>query len=135
MKSHAGEICHQYSSVVTAIIPYLTHNKTPVHSTLGIIESVCGLPDLTGVPSSVALGTTSKIRSPLGPRRIQQDLVIHLCVETLIIHLCVETQQTVSYGTKQNVQFLFRNDFALLYVHSVTELRFRLLRLYNMLDT
>ena len=44
MKSPAGEICHQYISVVTAIIPYSRTVKLQ-DTLLGITESVCGLPD------------------------------------------------------------------------------------------
>ena len=42
-----GEICHQYSSVVTAIIPSL-HNKTPVHSTWRLlrVRAACPTPRL-----------------------------------------------------------------------------------------
>jgi hypothetical protein len=39
-----GEICHQYSSVVTAIILYLNTMKLSTLC-LGIIESVCDLSD------------------------------------------------------------------------------------------
>jgi len=54
----------------------ITHNKTPVHSTWGLLR-VCvrpaRVPVLTWVPSSVPLGTTSNIRSPPGPRGIQHQ--------------------------------------------------------------
>ena len=40
----AGEICHQYGSLVTASI-LITHNKNSITLYLGIIESVCDLPD------------------------------------------------------------------------------------------
>ena len=58
----------------------ITYNKTPVHSAWGLL-SVCvcvcvrpaRLPVLTWVPSSVLPGTISKIRSPPGQRRIQQQ--------------------------------------------------------------
>jgi len=50
----------------------ITHNKTPVHSTWGLLGvcAACPTPVLTWVPSSVPL-RTSKIRSPPAPRRIQ----------------------------------------------------------------
>jgi len=54
----------------------IMHNKTPVHSTWGLLrvcEGSARLPVLTWVPSSIPPGTISKIRSPPGPRRIQHD--------------------------------------------------------------
>jgi len=70
----ACEICHQYSSVVTAIIPYLRTIK--LQYTVLWDYWVCVRPAwlsvLTWVLSSVPLGTTSKIPSPPGLRRIQQ---------------------------------------------------------------
>jgi len=53
----------------------ITHNKTPVHSTWGLLRVwPARLPVLTWVPSSVPPGTTSKICFPLGPCRIHQNL-------------------------------------------------------------
>ena len=40
MKSTAGEICHQYSFSCNCNYSLITHNKTPVHSTWGLL-SVC----------------------------------------------------------------------------------------------
>ena len=51
----------------------LTHNKTPVHSTRGLLRvcAACPTPRLNRVPSPVPLGTISKVRSPLRPCRIK----------------------------------------------------------------
>jgi len=53
----------------------ITHNKTPVHSNCWLLRvcAACPISRLNRVPSSVALGKTSKIRSPPGPRRIQHE--------------------------------------------------------------
>jgi len=74
MKSPTGEKCHQYSSVVTAIIPYLCTIKLQYTLLWDYWECVrpAWLPVLTWVLSSFPLGTPSKICSLLGPRRIQQ---------------------------------------------------------------
>jgi len=48
----AGEICHQYSSVVTAITPYSRTIKLQ-YTVHGDYWVVCGLPVLTWVPGSV----------------------------------------------------------------------------------
>ena len=64
----------------------ITHNKTPVHLTCGYWEWVrpVRLPVLTWVPSSIPLGTIFKIRSPPGPRRIQQRYNWHRMSSTLV---------------------------------------------------
>ena len=70
----AGEICHQHSSAVTPIIHQL-HTIKLQHTLLGdywqCVRPV-RLPVFIWVPSSVPLGTTSKIRSPPGPQQIRQ---------------------------------------------------------------
>ena len=86
MKNLVGEICHQYSSVVTASYSLITHNKLQ-HALLGDYwECVrpAQLPVLTWVPSSVPLGTTSKTRSPPGPRRIQHNSITELDLKRLV---------------------------------------------------
>ena len=95
MKSAAGEICHQYSSVVTAIIPYLTHHKTLLGDDWECVRPA-RLPVLTWVPSSVLLGTTSKIRSPPGPPRIQQSLTLVTIFNTFARNLSKVSKESFS---------------------------------------
>jgi len=54
----------------------ITHNKTPIHSTWGLLRlcAACWLPVLSWVPSSIPPGTIPKICSPPGPHQIQ-----HIC--------------------------------------------------------
>jgi hypothetical protein len=93
-----GEICHQHSSVVTAIIPYSRTIKLQ-YTLLGDYRECvrpARLPVLTWVPSSQKglLGTTSKIRSPPGPRRIQQNRQIEAYVHfrnSSVLYSCVST--------------------------------------------
>jgi len=94
----AGEICYQYSSVVNCNYSLIKHNKTPVHSTLGLLRvCVCvwpaRLPVLNWVPSSVPPPVTIfKIGSPAGPRRIQHD----------------DSTSNHSNGLTQRIQTMFR---------------------------
>jgi len=69
-----GEILHWYILVVSAITPYSCTIKLQYILLGDYWESVrpARLPVLTWVLSSVPPGTTSKIRSPSGPQRIQQ---------------------------------------------------------------
>ena len=92
----AGEICHQYTSVVTAIIPYSRTIKLQ-YTVLGDYwECVrpARLPVLTWVPSSDPLGTTSKICSPPGPFRIQRNV---LCLSLIL----KDSQQRSILGHKK----------------------------------
>ena len=70
----AGENCHRYGSVVTAIILYLCTIKLQYTGLGDYWECVCvgpaRLPVLIWVPSSVPPGTISKIRSSSGAHRI-----------------------------------------------------------------
>ena len=65
---------NQYISLATALSTVYANSST---LEVGIIASVCGLPNppLNWSSSSVPPGTTSTIRSPRGPRRIQ-----HFCI-------------------------------------------------------
>ena len=64
----------------------ITHNKTPVHSTWGLLR-VCvrpaRLPVSTWVPSSVPPGTIFKIRSPPSPRRKFLPTTHGSCITTM----------------------------------------------------
>ena len=81
----------------------ITHNKTPVHSTWGLLR-VClrpaQLPVLTWVPSSVSPGTISKICSSSGPQQIQQHVTktMHINCTThhkqhysMYLHICIQS--------------------------------------------
>ena len=82
----------------------VTHNKTPVYSTWGLLR-VCvrpaRLPVLTWVPSSVPPGTISTIRSWQGPQWIQQESLSTLLYEPQIL-------QSTSVYSANEVDFWFR---------------------------
>ena len=88
MKSPTGEKCHQHSSAVTAIIPYLRTIKLQYTLLGDYWECVwpARLPVLTWVPSSVPLGTISKIRSLTGSTQDTTVKLEHSGPEMLLPH-------------------------------------------------
>jgi len=74
--------CANYSSVneyvYLGMYLHLLHNKLQYTESGDYCERVqpAQLPNLTSGSSSVSPGTTSKIHSPLGPRRTQQNYLV-----------------------------------------------------------
>jgi len=92
----AGENCHQYSSVVTAIVPHLRTIKLQYGVLGDYWECVWPalLPVLTWVPSSIPPGTISKIRSSRGPHWVQHHNPcinqMHTRIVPYYAHKCID---------------------------------------------
>ena len=97
----AGEICHQYSSVVTAIIPYSRTPKFQYTVPGGYWECVrpARLPVLTWFPSSVSLGNNIQDTFPTG---FTQDTTVQQCVS---LHRCWATKYFLLVLTTKGVKY------------------------------